>query len=40
MENTQSAIWLTLLTIALTINPVRAEFGEQMIQESTGFDTT
>lgn len=39
MGNTQSAIWLTLLTIALTINPVRAQFGEQTIREGTGFYT-
>ena len=39
MGNTQPTIWLTLLTIALTINPVRAQLGEQTIQEGTGFYT-
>ena len=39
MGDTQSAIWLTLLTMALTINPVRAQLGEQTIQEGTGFYT-
>ena len=39
MRNTQPAIWLTLLTTALSINPVRAQSGEQIIQEGTGFYT-
>ncbi len=39
MGNTQPAIWLILLTTALTINPVRAQSGEQTIQEGAGFYT-
>lgn len=39
MGNTKQAIWLTFITAVLTINPVRAQSGEQTIQEGTGFYT-
>lgn len=35
----KEAIFVTLLTTALTINAVKAQSGEQTTQESTGFDT-
>ena len=39
MGNTQPVIWLTSLITVLTINLVRAQSGEQTIQEGTGFYT-
>ena len=39
MGNTKKAIWITLITTVLTINPVRAQSGEQTTQEGMGFYT-